>query len=212
MVAPAAGRATAVRGVTSDPDGMNEPTFAVGRLVNIVDFLGMQLDPTSGGVAVILRERKAPGRVVPIVVGGAEAVSIAMALSDDEPARPMSHDLMASLIDGTGARVDAVEVTEVRDGAYIAEVAVSGPVGDVRIDSRPSDAIALALRVDAELYVSEAVLDAAGIVVTEVPGEDEIAAELEAFRAELDVSGIDAFLDDALDGDTDDPEHPATDG
>ncbi len=55
--------------------------------VNVVDFLGMQLDPGTGGVAVILRERKAPGRVVPIVIGGAEAVSIAMALSDDEPGR-----------------------------------------------------------------------------------------------------------------------------
>jgi bifunctional DNase/RNase len=72
------------------------------------------------------------------------------------------------------------------------------------VSARPSDAIALALRVDAELYVSEAVLEEAGFVMAELPAEEEIAAELEAFRAELDAAGIDGFLDDALGDEPDD--------
>lgn len=171
-----------------------------------VDFFGMQLDPSSGSVAVVLRERDEPARVVPIVIGGLEAVSIAAAVSGEVPARPLSHDLMASLVAGTGAHVDAVEVTELRGGSFLAELTLSGPSGDVRLDSRPSDAIALALRVDAPLYVADSVLDAAGFVLPEEPDEDQIAEELEEFRARLDEVGADAFAEE---GSTDGPNEEA---
>jgi bifunctional DNase/RNase len=164
--------------------------------VKHVDFFGLQLDPDTGAVAVVLRERGEPGRVVPIVVGGMEAVSIAAAVSGDETPRPSSHDLMASLVSGTGAHVDAVEVTELRDGTFIAEIAVSGPVGEIRLDSRPSDAIALALRVDADMFVAESILDEAGFALPERPDEEQIAAELEEFRARLDEAGADAFAEE----------------
>lgn len=164
----------------------------------------MQLDSETGAVAIVLRERDEPGRVVPIVIGGIEAVSIAAAVSGDEPPRPASHDLMASLLDATGAHLDAIEVTELRDGAFLAELSLRGGDGDVRVDSRPSDAIALALRVDAPMFMTESVLDDAGFVLPEMPDEEQIEEELEEFRTRLDEIGADAFADE----DSHDPPPP----
>lgn len=135
---------------------------------------------------VVLREHDAPHRVVPIVVGGAEAASIAVALSGETPPRPLSHDLLATLIRDLGARVDRVEVTALRDGAFLAELAVSGPQGGHRLDARPSDGIALALRVGAPVYMSETVLDAAGRVLVERPDDHAIDQAVARFRGYLD--------------------------
>ena len=107
----------------------------------------------------------------------------------------MTHDVMAALVESLGAQVDAVEITELRDGAYIALVALSGPTGEQRLDSRPSDAIALAVRLGAPVYVNDDVLDLAG-TLPEAPTDDTIDGaaidddaiddEIEKFRAALE--------------------------
>ncbi len=173
-----------------------------------VDFFGMQLDPDTGAIAVVLRERDQTRRVVPIVIGGIEAVAIAAAVNGEERPRPASHDLMVSLLSAAGAHLDAVEVTELRDGAFFAELAVGGPQGDVRVDSRPSDAIALALRVDAPIFVPESLLDDAGFVIPDLPDEEQIEAEIEEFRARLDDIGADAFVDEESHDGPGDPTPP----
>jgi bifunctional DNase/RNase len=140
--------------------------------VKALDVLGLNMESESGMPLVLLREQEAPHRVLPIFVGGREAVAIALALTDQQPPRPLTHDLLAALIETLDAHVDHVEVTDVRDGTFLAELAVRGPQGGVNIDSRPSDAIALALRVDAPLFASETVLEEAGRLVTvEIEGE-----------------------------------------
>ncbi|MGH9230515.1 MAG: bifunctional nuclease family protein [Acidimicrobiales bacterium] len=151
-----------------------------------VDVLGLNLETGSGAPLVVLREQDAPHRVLPIFIGGREAVAIALALSGQSPPRPLTHDLLAALIDGLDARVDHVEVTEVRDGTFLAELAVAGPRGGVNLDSRPSDAIALALRVDAPVYASEAVLDEAGALVPIETDDETINEDVDRFRAFLD--------------------------
>lgn len=151
-----------------------------------VDLVGLHVEATSGTPLVIVRERDAPYRVVPIVVGGAEAASIAVALSGQPPPRPLSHDLMVTLLTDLGARVDRLEVTELRDGAFLAELAVSGPAGQRRLDTRPSDGIALAVRLGAPLYVSEEVLDEAGAVLAERPDEQAIDDAVDEFRGYLE--------------------------
>jgi uncharacterized protein len=118
-----------------------------------VDVLGLNLEADTGSPLVLLREQEAPHRVLPIFIGGREALAIALALSGEPPPRPLTHDLLAALIEGLDARVEHVEVTEVRDGVFVAQLAVQGPRGGVSLDSRPSDAIALALRADAPLYM-----------------------------------------------------------
>lgn len=151
-----------------------------------VDLVGLHADATTGTLLLLLREVDAPHRVLPISIGGTEAVAIAVGLDDAPPPRPLTHDLLLSLVDTLDASVERVEVTELRDGAFHAELAVSGPTGPHRLDSRPSDAIALAVRVDAPMFVSEAVLDEAGAVLTDEPDDEEIDAEVARFRSFLD--------------------------
>ncbi len=157
--------------------------------MQLVDLIGIQLDPSTGASVLVLREHEAPNRLLPIVVGSAEATSIAIAASGQHLARPMTHDLMATLVDSFDAHVDAAEVTELRDGSFLATLALSGPNGERRLDTRPSDAIALAVRMSAPLFVSEAVLDEAGTFPIVELDDDEIDAEVDDFRgflAELD--------------------------
>ena len=114
-----------------------------------VDLVGIQADPQTGAAVLVLREHDAPNRLLPIVVGGAEAASIALAAQGQVFPRPMTHDLMATLVERFDGHLDAVEVVDVHEGAFIANLAVSGPTGDLRLDTRPSDAIALAVRLHA---------------------------------------------------------------
>jgi uncharacterized protein len=171
--------------------------------MELVDLVGLHVEATSGTALIIVREHEAPFRVVPIVVGGAEAASIALALSGQRPPRPLSHDLMATLVVELGARIDRLEVTALREGAFLAELAVSGPTGSRRLDARPSDGIALAVRVGAPVYVSEDVLDQAGAVLAEQPDEQSIDDAVDEFRSYLeglDPEALAAALREARDG------------
>ena len=155
----------------------------------LVDLIGIQVDPGTGAAVLVLRGHEAPNRLLPIIVGGAEATAIAIAASGQHAPRPMTHDVMATLVDSFDAHVDAAEVTELRDGAFVANLTLSGPMGERRLDTRPSDAIALAMRLNAPLFVSEDVLDAAGTLPVVELDDDEIDAEVGEFRdflAELD--------------------------
>jgi hypothetical protein len=160
------------------------------RSVKHVDLIGLTIEAASGAPLILLREHDAPHRVLPIFVGPTEATAIALALGDESPPRPLTHDLMAALVDTVDASVERVEVTELRDGTFFAELAVSGPTGDRRLDSRPSDAIALAVRVDAPLFVSTAVLDEAGAILTEAIDENAIDEEVSRFRSVLDALDV----------------------
>jgi len=172
----------------------------------LVDLIEIQMNPLTGEFVLVLREHDAPNRLLPIVVGGVEAASIASAAQGQSSPRPMTHDLMATLVERFDGHLDAVEVVDFQDGAFIANLAVSGPTGDLRLDTRPSDAIALAVRLHAPLFVSEHVLDEAG---TSVESEGEpvldaarIDAEVDQFRDFLQQLAPDDFVT-ATDTDTD---------
>lgn len=156
--------------------------------VKLVDLVGLSLESDTGLPVIVLREREAPNRLLPIFIGGGEAVAIAVALGGVVPPRPLTHDLMADLVHALDAEVDRVEVTELRDGSFFAELAVNGPDGERRLDTRPSDAIALAVRLDVPVFVHESVLDEAGTVVSEdmVLDDDAIDEEVSRFRSLLD--------------------------
>ncbi|TPX00633.1 bifunctional nuclease family protein, partial [Schumannella luteola] len=103
------------------------------------------------------------GAVVPIWIGELEATSILVAIEDVEMPRPFAHDLMRNLLASVDAEVERVEVTRLEEGTYFAEVTLSTPSGVRRVDARPSDAVALASRAGASIWVAESVLEEAGV-------------------------------------------------
>ncbi|MGI6037547.1 MAG: bifunctional nuclease family protein [Limnochordia bacterium] len=116
---------------------------------------------------------------IPIVIGPAEANAITLQMEGIKPPRPITHDLLKNILDGFNARVERVVITDLRDETYFARIYLQTPQGKIDIDARPSDAIALALRTDAPIYITEAVASKAMIHT----GEDE---ELAAFREFLE--------------------------
>jgi bifunctional DNase/RNase len=141
---------------------------------------------------VVLKEKDAE-RYLLIWVGSSEAGSIAMALQGIAPPRPLSHDLMQTLMKELGVTVSQVLVNDLVDDTFYAQIKLDSASGPVRLDSRPSDAIALALRVGVPVFVASTVLDRAGIVPQ--TGEDGKPDEekLSIFRDfinTLDLTGL----------------------
>lgn len=141
---------------------------------------GLVLDPASSSPVVILQALDT-GAVLPIWVGVHEANAIALRLEQVPPPRPMTHDLLCATIERLGARVEQVVVSDLKEGTFFAEVHLSTAGSGVRIiDSRPSDAIALALRTDSPIFVESSVLAAAN------PGSGTQAAEEALMRKILE--------------------------
>ncbi|MFS8524040.1 MAG: bifunctional nuclease family protein [Limnochordales bacterium] len=119
---------------------------------------------------------------IPILIGPAEAQAISMHLDDkSKPQRPMTHDLLKNILDELDVKVERIVISDLREEIYYARVLLKTEKGTFEIDARPSDAIALAVRADAPIYVSEEV--AARAVISNKQPDDE---EMEAFRRFLD--------------------------
>lgn len=131
----------------------------------------------SNNPIVLLRERDGQ-RYLPIWIGAPEATAIAYAQQGVEPPRPLTHDLMVTVITQLGHTLDEVRITSMEDGVYYAVLVLSG---GIEISSRPSDAIALALRSATPILASEGVMDIAGVTMA-MEDEDEV----ERFRKFLD--------------------------
>jgi bifunctional DNase/RNase len=128
-----------------------------------VQVRGVTVDPQSGSPVVLLETL--PGeRVMPIWVGAPEARAIAMAIEKVMPPRPMTHDLIKNLLEGMQAQVTNIVITDLKENTFYATIAVSTNGRNLQIDARPSDAIALALRVNAPVYVAQSVFDSAPAV------------------------------------------------
>ena len=133
---------------------------------------GIALDPLTNMPIIILKDAD-DKRALPIWIGIFEANAIALELEKISTPRPMTHDLIKNILDGLGASVQQVVVNDLKDNTFFAviEISVNGNV--VNIDSRPSDAIALALRVNAPIFVTEKVVTKAKSI--EVSDEKEEA-------------------------------------
>ncbi len=130
-----------------------------------VDILGLSTSPSSGGAyALILKELNGPRRL-PIIIGAFEAQSIALEMEGIKPPRPLTHDLMKSIIDTLGGALSDVTINELRDGTFYARLGMDTQ----EIDSRPSDAIALAVRYGVPIFVADKVMEEAAFI----PENDE---------------------------------------
>ncbi len=119
---------------------------------------------------VILKEKMAD-RYLPIWIGPAEADAIAVKLQGVSVPRPLTHDLLQSVIDTLGASVNSIIVNELKNDTFYAKITLNVDEGQMEVDSRPSDALALAVRVEVPIYVEESVLDKAGILLDKETGK-----------------------------------------
>lgn len=119
---------------------------------------GLTVDPVTNMPIVILRDEH-DRRILPIWVGVFEANAIALQIENVTTPRPMTHDLLRNVIHDLQATVDRVVVTDVKDNTFFAHIHLDTPTGKVAVDARPSDAIALALRTRAPIWVEESVID-----------------------------------------------------
>jgi len=118
---------------------------------------GLVMDPYNQAYVLLLRDDES-GDVLPIWVGRAEANAITMALEDVTPPRPMTHDLLSSVIDTLGAKTLSVVINDLHENTFYAKVHLLRGDGEVTVDSRPSDAVALALRTECPVFVDQKVL------------------------------------------------------
>ena len=119
---------------------------------------------------VILREKMAD-RYLPIWIGPTEADAIAVKLQGGSVPRPLTHDLLQTIIDVLGASVNSIIVNELKNDTFYAKINLDVDGSQMEVDSRPSDALALAVRTEAPIYVEESVLDKAGILLDKETGK-----------------------------------------
>ncbi len=146
-----------------------------------MELLGVRVELPTNTPIVLLREREGAGRVLPIFIGGPEATAIAMALEGMATPRPMTHDLMCGVLEELSAVLERIVVTELRDGTFYAELHLR--LGDAthQVSSRPSDAIALAVRVGCPIFAEEAVLAEASQSSEEPPAPEEVVEQFREF-------------------------------
>jgi bifunctional DNase/RNase len=144
---------------------------------------GLTVDPVTNMPIVILRDDQ-DKRILPIWVGVFEANAIALQIENVHTPRPMTHDLLRNVIHDLQARVDRVVVTDVKDNTFYALIHLDTPAGKVAVDARPSDAIALALRSRAPIWVEEQVIDRAKSV-------DTTAAKVDSERLQQWLESLD---------------------
>ena len=150
-----------------------------------VEIKGLMLDPTSNVPIVILRDVQSQ-LFLPIWIGVFEANAIALRIEGVEPPRPMTHDLLRSVLEQLGAEVEKIVISDLKESTFFAVIHVRQGEDSVSIDARPSDAIALALRANAPIFVLRSVLDKAQAVdlASEISDEEKLKKWLEEISPE----------------------------
>lgn len=141
-----------------------------------VDIIGLSTSPSSGGAYALVLGEIDGNRRLPIIIGAFEAQAIALELEKIQPPRPMTHDLIRDLFDSVSADVTDILIDELREGTFFAKIRYTVGGNEAQLDCRPSDAVALAVRVGAPIFVAPSVLDEAGIPTEEAEGLSALEA------------------------------------
>lgn len=152
----------------------------------------VRVDLQSNTPVLLLQETEGEGRTLPIFIGTPEATAIAYALQGVTMPRPLTHDLMRDVLSALDVEVERVVITELRSATYFAELQLRHGSERSVVSSRPSDAVAVAVRTGSPLYVSDDLMDAEGIILAIEASEDE---EEEAASPEELVGQFRQFLD-----------------
>ena len=153
-----------------------------------VDIIGLSTTPSSGGAAYALVLGEVAGdRRLPIIIGAFEAQAIALEMEKIQPPRPMTHDLLRDSLEAVKAEVTEVVIDELREGTFFAKICYTHNGKAAHLDSRPSDAVALAVRVDAPIYVAPDVMQDASIRKEKEPAPVAMT-QLERMEHQLDAA------------------------
>lgn len=144
-----------------------------------VDIIGLSTSPSSGGAYALVLGEVEGNRRLPIIIGAFEAQAIALELEKIQPPRPMTHDLLRDTFGELEVDVTEVVIDELREGTFFAKIRYRHNGDEHQLDSRPSDAVALAVRVEAPIYVAPMVLEEAGIVAEDESDISSITEQAE---------------------------------
>lgn len=162
--------------------------------------MGIAIDTRSGSPIVVLHDKE-NRKALPIWIGSAEASAIIRKIENINVSRPMTHDLMIDVIEKTGFEVDRIEINDVDKETYFATIFIKGADGkEVEIDARPSDAIALSIRVDAPIFVTANVL-ADGSISCDNSKDEEEAQEFRDFIQSIKPSDFEKLINDSRESD-----------
>jgi len=139
------------------------------------EILGLSSSPSTGGAYAILLKELDGNRRLPIIIGAFEAQAIALEIEGIKPPRPLTHDLLKQITENLGAAVLEVIVDELRENTFYAKVILEVAGLSQEVDARPSDAIALAVRTQAPIYVANSVMDAAAFIPSEETEKEELS-------------------------------------
>ena len=163
------------------------------------EILGLSTNPSTGGAYAILLKEIEGTRRLPIIIGAFEAQAIALEMEGIKPPRPLTHDLLKTLVDNLGANVVEIVVSELKENTFYAKIILEASGLTNEIDARPSDAIALAVRTYAPIFVNELVMSAAAFIPsdeTDIPGFE--TSDLESEKRPLSKEAQLAALQDKL--------------
>ncbi|MBT8211664.1 MAG: bifunctional nuclease family protein [Acidimicrobiia bacterium] len=146
-----------------------------------MELVGVRIELPTNSPILLLREVGGT-RYLPIWIGANEATAIALALEGVEPQRPMTHDLMRSMLESLEVTLDRVIITELQDGTYFADLVLLHEDGPTRVSARPSDAVAVAVRTSSPVFAERELLEDAGVEIRDEDDEEEI----EKFREFLE--------------------------
>jgi len=152
-----------------------------------MELVGVRVELPTNTPIVLLRETEGDCRMLPIFIGAPEATAIAFALEQVPTPRPMTHDLLKNLLDEVGVTLERVVVTDLQDSTFFAELHLEQGGQKYQLSSRPSDAIALAVRTGSPIFAEESVLDEVGYTVREeAQPEEEVVEEFRRFIDNID--------------------------
>jgi len=152
-----------------------------------MDLVGVRVEIPANTPMMLLRERNGKHRILPIYIGNPEAAAIHAAMEGIEPPRPMTHDLMRTVIDALGGVWESVNITEVRDHTFFAEIVLTTSDGQtLHISARPSDACALAIRANVPIFAADDVLADAGRTDDDDTSEEGTAEIIDEFQSFLE--------------------------
>jgi bifunctional DNase/RNase len=171
------------------------------------EILGLSSSPATGGAYAILLKEIDGKKRLPIIIGAFEAQAIALEIEGIKPPRPLTHDLLKQLTDSLGATVLEIIIDELKDNTFYAKIILEVSGFSQELDARPSDAIALAVRTQAPIYVAETVMDSAAFVPSDESGESsnlnsipEVSDSKKPPTKEAKLAALQNKLREAIDG------------